>query len=70
VQRGGVPSAFDRVLATRLGAAAVTELLEGHHGILVGVHGNEMAATPLAEVVGRRKPLDVHLLALAHVLAR
>ncbi len=70
VQRGGIPSAFDRLLATRLGAAAVDHLTRGQHGLLVGLHGNDVVATPLAEVVGRRKPLDPDLLALARVLAR
>jgi len=70
VQRGGVPSAFDRVLATRFGAAAVGHLTNGRVGVLVGLRGGEVSATPLAEVVGKRKPLDPEMLALAKVLAR
>jgi 6-phosphofructokinase 1 len=69
VQRGGAPGAFDRLLATRLGAAATDHLAQGEHGLLVGLLKGGIAATPLAEVVTHKKPLDVHLLELARVLA-
>jgi 6-phosphofructokinase 1 len=68
VVRGGIPSAADRVLATRLGAAAV-ETLAQRHGVLVGMVKGEIAATPLAEITGRTRPADSRLLELARVLA-
>ena len=70
VQRGGAPGAFDRLLATRLGAAAVEHLAQGKHGVLVGWLKGAIAATPLAEVAGKQKPLDLGLLELARVLAK
>lgn len=70
VQRGGAPGAFDRALGTRLGAAAVDRLVHGEHGILVGLVGSGIAATPLDEIVGTSKPLDVDLLELAGILAK
>jgi 6-phosphofructokinase 1 len=70
VQRGGAPGAFDRLLATRLGAGAVERLAQGQHGVLVGWLKSEVATTPLDEVVARRKPLDPKLLDLARVLAK
>jgi 6-phosphofructokinase 1 len=70
VQRGGAPGAFDRLLATRLGAAATEHLARGEHGILMGLLKGEIAATPLAEVVANKKPLDLRLLELACVLAK
>lgn len=70
VQRGGAPGAFDRLLATRLGAAAIDHLARGEHGLLVGLLKSEIAATPLAEVVANKKPLDLRLLELARVLAK
>lgn len=70
VQRGGAPGAFDRLLATRLGAAATEQLARGERGLLVGLLKGEMAATPLAEVVTSKKPLDLRLLELARVLAK
>jgi 6-phosphofructokinase 1 len=50
VQRGGSPVASDRVLATRLGVAAVEEAVHGGWGSLVGVIGQEIVTTPIAEV--------------------
>lgn len=68
VVRGGIPSAADRVLATRLGAAAV-ETLAKQHGVLVGIVKGDIVATPLAEITGRTRPADAKLLELARVLA-
>ncbi|MEO8203959.1 MAG: ATP-dependent 6-phosphofructokinase [Betaproteobacteria bacterium] len=70
VVRGGIPTAIDRVLATRLGSAAIDQLAQGVQGVLVGIKGNEVAATPLAEVAGRTRPIDQGLLDLARVLAQ
>jgi 6-phosphofructokinase 1 len=70
VQRGGTPGAADRLLATRLGAAAVQRLARGEQGVLVGIGSGEIVTTPLAEVVANRKPLDLSLFELAKVLSR
>lgn len=70
VQRGGAPGAFDRLLATRLGAAAVDALARGTSNVLVGWLNGRVATTPLSEVAGRAKTLDPELLELAGVLAR
>lgn len=56
--------------AARLGAAAVEQLAQGNYGVLVGLLKGEIAAIPLVEVAGKRKPLDLGLLELAHVLAK
>lgn len=69
VQRGGTPGAFDRLLGTRLGAAAVDRLAHGEEGILVGLRGGEILPTPLDEVAGQKKELDLELFKLAGVLA-
>jgi 6-phosphofructokinase 1 len=70
VQRGGAPTYADRMLGTRLGAAAVDHLAADCCGSLIGINKGAIAATPLAEVVAGRKPLDPALLALAGILAR
>lgn len=70
VQRGGIPSAYDRFLATRLGAGAVAALNRGESGVLVGMIDGQVTTTPYAEIVGRQKPLDPELWKLAHILAR
>jgi len=69
VQRGGAPGAFDRLLATRLGAAATEHLAQGEHGVLVGLIKDEVVTTPLSEVVTGKKSLDPYMLKLARVLA-
>jgi 6-phosphofructokinase 1 len=69
VVRGGIPSAADRVLATRLGAAAVETLAKGTHGVLVGIMKSDIAVTPLAEIAGKMRPADASLLELARVMA-
>jgi 6-phosphofructokinase 1 len=70
IQRGGAPGVFDRLLATRFGAAATEHLARGEHGVLVGLIKGEIAATPLNEVVANKKPLDPGLFELARALAR
>ena len=70
VVRGGNPTAADRVLATRLGAAAIDVLADGRDGVLVGLIDHRIVATPLAEIAGRDKPIDASLLELARVLAQ
>ena len=69
VQRGGAPGAFDRLLATRLAAHAVDCLGRGEHGVLVGLNRGEIGTTPLEEVIGHTKPVDLDLLKLAGILA-
>lgn len=59
-QRGGTPSAADRILATKLGTRAAELMEEGIHGVMVAVRGEELVGVPLEEVAGKRKhvPLD------------
>ena len=54
LQRGGTPSAVDRVLATRLGSACVKYIEEGMSGVMVAVRGEGTEAIPLDQVVGKR----------------
>jgi 6-phosphofructokinase 1 len=69
VQRGGAPIASDRLLATRLGVAAVEHLARGVHGVLIGQIKGDITATPLNEVVAHHKTPDLSLLELANTLA-
>jgi 6-phosphofructokinase 1 len=68
VQRGGNPGAFDRILASRLGAAATEQLANGEAGVLVGLIQSQILPTPLAEVVANKKPLDLKMFELQRVL--
>lgn len=69
VQRGGIPSAYDRLLATRLGAGAVDFLSKGGKGHLVGMLKSQVTTTPYEEVAGVKKTLDPGVLELAESLS-
>ncbi len=69
IQRGGSPTARDRVLASRLGAAAVEALLEGHDGVMVGIVNNDLKLTPMRNVWSRKKDVDYDLLQLTALLS-
>lgn len=68
-QRGGAPTAQDRVLASRLGAAAVEALLDGHSDVMVGLVNGEIKLTPMRNVWGRKKNIDYDLLKLTQLLS-
>lgn len=70
IQRGGAPGAFDRLLGSRLGAAAVEQLARGAAGVLVALSCGAIAPTSLDEVVATPCRLDPALLDLARMLAR
>ena len=70
IQRGGRPSARDRILATKLGAYAVEAINDGKTDVMVGEVRGELAATPLEESWTKKKELDRFLLELIPILAR
>jgi 6-phosphofructokinase 1 len=69
IQRGGSPTAFDRVLASRMGLAAVEALLEGATGKMVGIDNQNMVLRPLSEAWESRTQFDPKLLRLARILS-
>lgn len=69
VQRGGAPLAYDRILSSRLGATAIAALAEGESGVMIGLSGRKPGRVPLQEVVGKMRPLDPEIYALAETLA-
>jgi phosphofructokinase-like protein len=62
IQRGGTPTAFDRVLATRFGSAAVAAVHDGDFGTMVALQAGQIVRIPLEEAVGNPKTLDRSLL--------
>jgi 6-phosphofructokinase 1 len=70
VQRGGSPLAFDRILATRMGQAAVECLLAGEHGVMVGLQGGEIVSTPLKDVTSTDRKLDLSLYETSKIMER
>lgn len=69
LQRGGSPSAMDRLLASRLGVAAVSRLLAGDHDVMLGEVCGKVVVTPFTAAIGKRKNLDEDILAMLPVLA-
>ena len=59
IQRGGTPSAFDRVLATRFGLHAITAAHEGDWGKMVALHGTDIVRVPLASATEKLKTVDL-----------
>lgn len=70
VQRGGSPTARDRVLGSKLGSFAVEALVQGQAGVMVGEVGGRLVLTSLEQVTGERRPPDHSLLELAQRLTR
>lgn len=68
VQRGGSPSARDRLLASKLGVAAVEALIEGRSDVMVGEAGGRIVQVPLADAISRRKALDPDLVRIVDLL--
>lgn len=61
IQRGGTPTAYDRVLSTRFGIAAIDAAHDQAWGQMVALRGDRITRTPLTEVVGRTRPVDLSL---------
>ncbi len=67
IQRGGTPTAFDRVLATRFGVAAIDAVHDGAFGEMVALQSGRIVRVPLAEAVGELKTVDRELVEVAEV---
>jgi phosphofructokinase-like protein len=67
LQRGGSPTAFDRILATRFGVAAVDLIHAAKFDVMVALKGNKITSVPLESVIGKRKTVDLGLYDLASV---
>lgn len=69
LQRGGSPTCFDRVLASRLGHASVIALLEGKKNVMIGQLNNKIHYTSFDDAINKNKPINADMLALAEILA-
>lgn len=70
IQRGGKPSAYDRLLAARFGVRAVDYLLEGKTGVMTGLNGRDIVPVPFSEIVGKNREISDEYYNLARMLAR
>lgn len=62
VQRGGSPSAFDRILASRLGAASIEALMDGQRNVMVGIENDKVVLVPFSKAIKNDKPVDPELI--------
>ncbi len=69
VQRGGSPTAFDRILATKCGVKSIEALLNGENRVMVGIRENKMCFTPLSKATKQHDPLDIDLYRMIDVLS-
>lgn len=69
LQRGGTPSAYDRILASRLGYASIEALKEGQRNVMIGIHDDEIVYVPIARAVKKDKPIDRELINVLGVLS-
>ena len=69
MQRGGSPSCFDRVLASRLGVKAVESLLEGKSSYMVGLHNDKVSLTPLVQAIKGKTVVDRELLRVSEIMS-
>lgn len=69
LQRGASPSAYDRILASRLGEGAIEALLDGQRNVLIGIHNDKVVYIPFAEAIKSDKPLDKSLINVLNQLS-
>lgn len=62
LQRGGTPSARDRILASRVGVGSIEAIVQGQRNVMVGVRNNEVVYVPFVDAVSKRKPMDKQLI--------
>ena len=69
LQRGGKPTAYDRILASRLGYAAIEALLEGQRNVMIGIKDDEIVYVPISRAIKMNKPINQELISVLNVLS-
>lgn len=69
IQRGGIPTAYDRILASRLGLGALEGLMNGEKNVMAGIINNELVYTPFRDTIRLPKPINEDLLRMVKVLS-
>ena len=69
LQRGGRPSAHDRILASRTGVGAIEAIMQGQRNVMIGVRNNEIVYVPLSEAIRSDKPFDKKLITVLDELS-
>ncbi|ADB40259.1 6-phosphofructokinase [Spirosoma linguale] len=69
IQRGGIPTAYDRILASRLGLGALEGLMNGEQNVMAGIINNELVYTPFRDTIRLPKPISEDLLRMVKILS-
>ena len=69
LQRGGTPTAYDRILASRLGVAAIEALNEGQRNVMIGVKNDQIVYVPISKAINLDKPVDKELIDCLAILS-
>ena len=69
IQRGGSPTAYDRIIASRMGVAAIDALLDEQRSVMIGIVNNEIVNVPFTKAIKDDKPVDERLLGVLHILS-
>jgi 6-phosphofructokinase 1 len=69
IQRGGSPTAYDRILASRMGVAAIDALLDEQRNIMIGIVNNEIVHVPFTKAIKDDKPVNEQLLGVVQILS-
>ena len=69
IQRGGIPTAYDRILASRLGLGAVEGVMNGQKNMMVGIINNELVYTPFRDTIRLPKPINEDMLRMVKILS-
>ena len=70
VQRGGSPSAFDRILASRMAFTAVDWVTNNQFGVMTALQADKITPIPLKDVIGKHRQLNQHYMEISNVLSR
>ena len=69
IQRGGAPSCYDRVLASRLGVGAIDALLQGEHSMMMGIVHNKVCSVPFSQTIKTHKTIDRELIRVSDIVS-
>ncbi len=69
IQRGGTPTALDRILASRMGLAAIEGLLDNKRNMMVGVVNDKITFTPIHDAISKKKPINTELIKMVNILS-
>lgn len=69
LQRGGSPTAHDRIIASRMGVASIQALMEGQRNVMIGIENDEIVYVPFSKAIKNDKPIDRELVNVLHELS-